>query len=148
MTALKDILCSPDKRPQVVRDAARLVETEVDSKGGLSGIAIKAAFKTVTKLKPGLVPEVVDSLLERFVEQLEPFYKEWVDGGKKEPFDGFLNARKTRVANALLAVTDARARQVSNQTLKKSYEALRPQGEKQVEAAIPNMGKTLGRHLV
>lgn len=148
MTALKDILCSPDKRPQVVRDAARLVETEVDAKGGLSGLAIKAAFKTVTKLKPGLVPEVIDSLLERFVEQLEPFYKEWVDGGKKEPFDSFLNGRKSRVANALLGVTDARARQVANPTLKKSYDALRPQGEKQVEAAIPGMGKTLGKYLV
>lgn len=147
MSTLKDILCAPEKRPQVVRDAARLVETEVDSKSGLSGIAIKTAFKAVSKVKPGLVAEVVDSLLERFVEQLEPFHKEWVDGGKKESFEGFITARKSKVANALLGVTDARARQVHNQTLKKSYEALRPQGEKHVEAAVPGLGRALGRYL-
>lgn len=147
MTALKDLLCSPEKRPAVVRDASQLVESEVDAKSGLSGIAIKAAFKTVSKLKPGLVPDVIDSLLERFVEQLEPFYKEWVDGGKRESFEVFMTTRKSRVANALLAVTDNRARQVANPTLKKSYEALRPQGEKHVEAAVPAMARTLGRHL-
>ena len=147
MTTLKEAICEPTKRPQVVRDTTRLVEDEVSSKSGLSGLAIKAGFKTVSAVKPGLVAEVVDSLLERFVDKMEPFYKEWVAGGKKGGFDALLLSKKSQVANALLGVTDDRARQVSNQTLKKTYQALRPQGEKHVEAAVPGLARMIVRHI-
>lgn len=147
MPTLKEILCSPDNRPKVVKDAARLVESEVDSKGGLSGLAVKTAFKAVKTIKPGLIEEVVDHLLDRFVDQMEPFYADWISSGKQLAFDAFLNAKKPQVANALLTVTDERARQVHNATLKKSYQALRPQGEKHVEAAIPNLGRVVGRYV-
>lgn len=147
MTTLKDILCSPANRPNVVQDAARLVDSEVDSKGGLGGIAIKTAYKTVSKVKPGLVNEVVDSLLDRFVDRLQPFHDEWQAAGKKESFDAFLTTRKNRVANALLGVTDERARTVHNSTLKKSYEMLRPQGEKHVEAAVPNLARMVMKYM-
>ncbi|MFO0727061.1 MAG: hypothetical protein U1E65_24990 [Myxococcota bacterium] len=130
-----------------MKDASHLVESEVDAKGGLSGIAIKTAFKTVKSLKPGLIPDVIDSLLEKFAEQLEPYHKEWTDTGKTEAFDAYLQNRKNRVANSLLAVTDERARVVSNATLKKLYQGLRPQGEKHVEAAVPNMSRMLKRYV-
>lgn len=147
MSTLKEILCSPANRPLVIKDASQLVESEVDSKGGLTGIAIKTAFKTVKSLKPGLIPEVIDSLLEKFADQLEPFHKEWTDSGKTETFDNFLAARKNKVANALLAVTDERARVVHNATLKKLYLGLRPQGEKHVEAAVPGMSRMMKRYV-
>jgi hypothetical protein len=144
---LKEILCSPENRPSVVKDAAQLVEDEVNSKGGISGIAIKAAFKAVRAVKPGLIQEVVDNLLERFIDKLEPFFTEWNNAGKKEPFGSYLANRKGQVANALLTVTDDRARSVQNPVLKKSYQTLRPQGEKQVEAAVPGLGTKLGKYV-
>jgi hypothetical protein len=147
VSTLKEILCTPTTRPRVVQDAARLVESEVDARSGLSGLAIKAAFKAVQTLKPGLVTEVVDHLLEKFVDRLEPFHKQWVDGGKKASFESFLVDRRTQVANALLAVTDERAKNVQNKTLKSSYEKLRPKGEKEVEAAVPGLARTLSRYL-
>jgi hypothetical protein len=147
VTTLKEILCAPPNRPKVVQDAARLVNDEVESKSGLGGIAIKTAYKAVNKIKPGLIPEVVDSLLDRFVDRMEPFYAEWKSGAAKESFESFMVSRKNRVANALLGVTDERARTVQNTTLKKSYEALRPQGEKHVEAAIPGLARLVTRYL-
>jgi hypothetical protein len=147
VTTLKEILCTPQNRPQVVRDAADLVEREVDSKSGLSGIAIKTAFKAVKALKPGLISEVVDNLLDKFVDKLEPFYTDWVAAGKKEKFDAYLISRRSQVTNALLSVTDDRAKTVHNTTLKKSYAALRPQGEKQVDAALPGLGRSLSKYV-
>lgn len=149
MPTLKEILCAPERRPQVVQDAAKLVDQEVDSKGGISGAGIKLAYKAVTKIKPGLIAEVVDGLLDKFVDKMEPFYTEWQNGGKQGSFEAFLTnpSRKNRVANALLGVTDDRARTVHNATLKKSYEALRPQGEKHVEAAIPGLARMVNKYL-
>lgn len=147
VSTLKDILCTPENRPRVVADAARLVDDEVNAKSGLSGKFVQVTYKGVKTVKPGLIPEVVDHLLEKFVEAMEPFYQEWLTAGRQPAFDAFLTARSHKVANALLAVTDARARQVANKTIKKGYEALRPQGEKHVEAAVPGLGRTFNKYL-
>lgn len=147
MTTLKDALLTPDKRPRLVDDTARLVDDEVRAKSGISGMAIKAGYKTINAVKPTLVRDAVDNLLDRFVDKLEPFYAQWNEAGRSGTFGNYLAGRPREVANALLAVTDDRARSVDNRTIKKTYEKLRPQGEKNVEAAVPGLGRTLDRHL-
>lgn len=147
MSSLKEILLTGDKRARLVDDAVRLVESEVKSKGGMSGMAIKAGFGAVNKVKPSLVRDAVDSLLDRFIAQLEPFYTEWEAKGRSGSFEAHLSAQKNRVANALLEVTDARAREVQAGVVKKTYDKLRPMGEKNVEAAVPGLGRTLEPHL-
>jgi len=147
VSTLKEILLSDANRAQVVREAAQLVDSEVGGKKGMSGIAIKAGYKTVKTVKPGLVPEAVDSLLDRFVERLEPFFSEWDGAGRSGGFDGFLSGKKNQVANALLGVTDDRAKVVANRTVKKAYEKLRPQGEKNVEEAVPGLGRLIAKYL-
>ncbi len=148
VSTLKDILCDPKNRNNVIADAVRLVDSEVAAKGGLSGMAIKAAYKMVSAVKPTLVRDAVDNLLDRFVDRLEPFYADWNGQGKKGSFESFLSARAPQVANALLGVTDDRVKTVENATVKKAYQQLRPQGEKNVEAAVPGLGRALGKYLV
>ncbi len=147
MASLKELLLTPETRPKVVRDASQLVEDEVGSKGGISGIAIKASYKMVKGVKPSLIHDAVDSLIDRFVDRLEPFYTEWVAANKSPSFSAFLDARSSKVANALLGVTDDRAQHMSNATIKKAYQTLRPQGEKHVTAAVPGLGRVLGRYV-
>lgn len=147
MSTLNEILCSPENRPKVVQDAARLVDDEVKDKGGLSGVAIKAGYKTVKTIKPSIITDAVDGLLDRFVERLEPFHEEWQNGGKNGGFDAYLLGRKNEVANALLSVTDDRARNVDNRTIKKAYEKLRPQGEKNVVEAMPRFSRMIGSYV-
>ncbi len=147
MTTLKEILCAPDNRSGVVQDTERLVDSEVRSKGGLSGVAIKAGYKAVQAVKPTLVRDIVDHLLERFVDQLEPFYGDWVQNGKNPAFERFLDGRAREVANALLRVTDDKAQSSDHRTLKKTYSKLRPQGEKNVMAAVPGLARMLGRYV-
>ena len=147
VSTLKDIVCAPENRDSVIADTVKLVDSEVAKKGGISGIAIKTGYKIVNGLKPTLVRDAVNNLLDKFVDKLEPFYADWVAKNKTPGFDAFLSGQSSTVANALLAVTDDRARNVDNATIKKTYEKLRPQGEKNVVAAVPGLGQLLAKYV-
>jgi len=144
MPTLKDILLVPGIRPKVVSDCVTLVQEEVDSKGGLSGLAIKAAYAVVKAVKPGFITEAIDHMLDDFVGKLEPF---WSDAqAKNEPVGALMNARAGEVADSLLSISDARAARAKNQGVKKAYEKLRPTGKKNVEAAVPRIGRMVAKY--
>src|SRR3954464_10388031 len=104
MGDLKGIIADPARRGQVVQDCAKLVDDEVSSKGGLSGMAVKGAYAIVKKVKPGIVPEVVDKLLDAFVAQLAPFCEAFAAQGSGS-LEGYLSQRASEVASALLHIT-------------------------------------------
>lgn len=133
------------KRDQVVADACRVLDDEVSDKGGLSGLAIKGAYAVVKGIKPGFVKEVVDGLLDEFLSCLDPLYQESVTRGVKA--GAHLQANAGRVADALLAVTDAKAARSTRPVVKSTYQKLRPTAKKQVEAAAPRLGGLLERHV-
>lgn len=142
-----DVLTSPPQHDQVVKDCVRVVDEEVDGKGGLSGLAVKAAYATVKAVKPGIIASAVEALLPEFARKLEPFYDEWQTKAPAETLERFLATRSGVVAEALLAVTDERAQRSQNPVVRKAYEKLRPSGRRHVEEAIPRVGRVLERHL-
>jgi hypothetical protein len=144
MPTLSDMLGSGPKRQQVVDDACRVLDDEVSDKGGLSGLAIKGAYAVVKGIKPGFVREVVDALLDDFLGCLDPLFQEATSKGMKP--GAYLQANASRVADALLAVTDGRAARAQRAVVKSTYEKLRPTAKKQVEAAVPRLGALLERH--
>jgi len=73
MPTLTEILLVPGNRPKVIGDCVQLITEEVDSKGGLTGIAVKATFAVVKAVKPGFINEAVDHMLNDFVGRLDPF---------------------------------------------------------------------------
>jgi hypothetical protein len=142
------LLSDRAKRPRLLDDCTRLIDAEVDSKGGLTGLAIKGAYAVVQKVKPGFVREAMDHLLDDFVRRLEPFYAAHrTAGGEPNRFGDALNKRAGEVADALLGITDDKARRAKNANVKATYEKLRPQAKKHVEDAIPRVGRTLSGHL-
>src|ERR1051325_4035746 len=144
MPTLKEIMVVPGNRPKVVADCVTLVQEEVDSKGGLSGLAIKAAYAVVKAVKPGFVSEAIDHMIDDFVDKLEPF---WADAqAKNEPVGALMNGRAGQVADALLSISDARAARAKNQGVKKAYEKLRPTGKKNVEAADPRLCRLIAHY--
>jgi len=145
MPTLNDILGSGAKRSAVVDDALRVLDEEVKDKGGLTGIAIKAAYGVVKGISPGFVREVVDGLLDDFLKCLEPLYQEAVAQGARP--GAHLRANAGRVADALLAVTDGRAARAQRPIVKSTYEKLRPTAKKHVETAAPRLGALLDRHV-
>ncbi len=146
MADLKSVLTDPSRRQQVVRDAEALLDAEVDSKSGLSGLAIKGAFKVVKSFKPGIIPDTIDGLLDDFATRLDPFYQDHATKGAGRSIPDYLTSRKGEIADALLAITDDRARKTRHASLKGAYERLRPEAKKHVEAAVPGVGRLIEKH--
>lgn len=149
MSTLPEILTAPQKRPQVIQDCVHLIDDEVARKGGLSGIAIKAAFATVKAVKPGFIAESVDHMLDDFARRLDPFYQsakqpESNRAGRSLP--DYFNSNTGAIADALLGITDERAQRAKNATIKKAYEKLRPSAKKHVEEAVPGIGRLVEKH--
>ncbi len=145
MATLAETLLTADNRPVLVADCAQLVKDEVASKKGVSGLAIKAGFKTVTTFKKGIIPDVVDVLLDDFIREVEPYHAEFRAQGGGD-FRAYCVQNADRIAEALLSITDQRADKSKHKTLVKAYHKLRPQGHKQVVEAMPRVGAMLQKH--
>ena len=146
MPSLREQMGTGDKRSAVIADACQVLDAEVADKGGLSGIAIKGAYRIVQGVRPGFVKEAVNNLLDDFLDAVDPIYQEAAQN--KQPAGAYLQKNSARVAQGLLAVTDARAARIDSQAVKKTYEKLRPMAQKQVEGAAPRLATLLEKHAV
>jgi hypothetical protein len=145
VTSLKEHLGQDPQRKAVVADACNVLDQEVADKSGLGGVAIRGAYAIVKGIKPGFVEEVVDGLLNDFLIALDPLYQEALE--RNEAPGRHLAANGDRVADALLAITDARAARSSRAVIRKTYDKLRPAAKKHVSSAAPRLGQLLDRHL-
>ena len=143
MANLSDILTG-EKKQQVVADCCTLIDAEVKDKGGISGLAIKAGYSAVKGVKPGFVKNVITDLLPEFARVLDPMYQESVAAGKTP--SEFFAARSSEVAEALLALTDEKAKHSKNGLVRGTYDKLRGTAKKNVEAAAPRLGKLIESH--
>jgi hypothetical protein len=145
VASLKEQLGQDPQRKAVVKDAIEVLDQEVADKSGLTGVAIKGAYSIVKGIKPGFVEEVVDGLLDDFLIALDPLYQEAT--ARKETPGRYLAGNGDRVADALLAITDARAERSSRAVIRKTYEKLRPTAKKHVSSSAPRLGQLLDRHV-
>lgn len=142
--SLSAALTDESKKPAIVQDCLKLIDEEVADKRGLGGAAVKAGYKAVKGIKPGFVKSVVEGLLPEFADALEPIHAEAVAQGQS--VSAFFPANSDRVADALLAVTDAKAQKSTNGLVKGTYKRLRGSAKKNVEAAIPRLSKLIESH--
>jgi hypothetical protein len=140
---LSETLLDANKKSQVVADCGKLVDEEVASKSGLSGLAVKAGYAAVKGIKPGFISHVIERLLPEFATRLDPLWADAVKAGK--PTD-HLNAHRSQVADALLSVTDEKAKASSSSVIRGTYDKLRGSAKKNVEDAIPRLGKLIEKH--
>lgn len=141
---LNDVLNDETKRSAIIDDVCRLVENEVGKQKGLGGVAVKAGYKLVQGVKPGFVRRVVQTLLPEFATALAPFQEQAVAAGQSA--SDYFRAHATEVAEALLAVTDARAEGSSHGSVKGTYGKLRGSARKNVESAIPGLGQIVDQY--
>jgi hypothetical protein len=144
MPNLADVLTAPERKGKVVDDCIALIDAEVHDKGGISGAVIKAAYRAVQGVKPGFVRNVVTDLLPEFAVALDPIYQEAKTQGR--PVADFFAGDSPRVAEALLAITDQKAQKSKNGLVKGTYDKLRSSAKKNVEAAVPRLGKMVEQH--
>jgi hypothetical protein len=136
---LQETLLAPDTRPQVIDDCYLLIEQEVAEQSGISGTAVRLAYKTVNTFRPGHIRYMVGALLPQLVDKLEPY---WADFGTSggSGFGDYLAKHREEVSQALLSVTDARAAASGRPVIIKAYGAVRGSAVKHVEAALPQVG--------
>ena len=144
MPSLPEVLTSDAKKQSVVDDCMHLIDDEVKDKGGLTGLAIKAGYSAIKGVKPGFVKNVVTDLLPEFAQALDPIFQEGEAKGQKA--GPYFDANASRVADALLGITDAKAARSSSGVVKGTYDKLRGTAKKNVEAAIPRLGKLIEKH--
>ena len=128
---LDQMLLAPDVQPNVVADCLTLIDEEVSSKSGVSGAAVKLAYKTAKTFAKGYLRETVESLLPEFVAALEPFWADFTASG---------------ASGSLLAVTDARAQMCSKAVILKAYGTVRGGAAKHILAALPNLGAMVEKY--
>jgi hypothetical protein len=136
---LQDILLGPDTQPRVVEDCYALIQQEVSDKSGISGAAVKLAYKTVNTFMPGHIRNMVAKMLPEMVDKLEPFWADFNSSGGSE-FGDYLAKRGDEVAQALLSVSDARAARSGRPTIVKAYNSVRGSAVKHIQAALPRVG--------
>jgi len=144
-TTLQQTLLAPEVRPQVIADGQALIEQRVHDGSGISGTAVKIAYKTVNTFLPGHVRHMVESLLPEMADQLEPFWADFSASGGSE-FGDYLAKRGEEVSEALLSVTDARGAASERPTIVKAYNKVRPSAAKHVTAALPDVGALVQKY--
>jgi hypothetical protein len=142
--SLADKLTDETTKKNVIKDCCELIDAEVKDKGGISGLAIKAGYGTVKGIKPGFVEKAVEDLLPEFAKALDPIYADAKSQNK--PVADFFSSNASRVADALLAITDAKAQRAKSGVAKSAYDKLRSSAKKNVEQAAPRLGKLLEKH--
>jgi hypothetical protein len=142
MSSLVEKLAKEPVRPHVIADCVELIDNQVKQKG----FVIKSAYATIKAIKKRFVPEVVDTMLDEWLEKIQPHYDKW-SANKTSTFSDYVVARGDDVAEDLLSVTDARAEHTSHTTAKKMYSRMRDGAKKNVIEAIPHLAQMIEKHL-
>lgn len=141
---LVEVLADSQRAAAVFRDSERLLEAEVAKKGGMSGMAVRTGFKSMKKLRPGIVPHALRVLVPQFAPVVDPHYARARETGNTV---GYFTTNADRIAQDLLGVTDARAERADNRVLLRVYRTLRPQAAKHVAAAMPELARLCDQHV-
>jgi hypothetical protein len=145
MATLQEMLLTPNVEPQVVADTQALVQSEVDGKGGLSGTAVKAAYKVVTAFAPGYYAETLKSMLPDMVNALEPYWADFLASGGAD-FGDYLAKNGEAVSESLLGVTDNMAEISGRAAIVKAYQMVRGGAGKNITAALPALGTMVQKY--
>jgi len=145
MAILQQMLLTEENQPHVVDDCLTLIDQEVSGKSGLSGTAVKLAYKTANTFASGYLRAMVEKLVPEMVGKLEPYWADFSASGAGD-FGDYLVKHGDEVSEALLSVTDAHAETSTRPTILKAYRTVRGGAAKHVTAALPNLGALIQKY--
>jgi hypothetical protein len=149
MGIVKEKLLEETNRPKVVDDCARLVDGEVAAKRGVTGFMIKGGYKAFKALKPRIVHDAVEHLLDDFTGIIDDHYEEYLGQHEEQTvgFDAWAKRRDERIAEDLLGVTDRMMERSTKTAIKKIYKGLRGVAKRNVCDAVPAVGRLVIKHV-
>ena len=144
-TTLREILLTPENEPRVIDDCLALIDSQVSEASGVSGAAVKVAYKTASAFMSGYMRKTVTTLLPDIVAALESYWTDFNGSGGSD-FGDYLAKNGEQVAESLLGVSDAHAAKSDRPTIVKAYQAVRGGAAKHIEAALPAVGKVVAKY--
>jgi len=149
MGIVKETLLKEETRPKVVEDCVRLVDAEVAAKRGVTGFMIKGGYKTFKAIKPRIVRDAVELLLDDFVGIIDGHHEQYLaEHADRSPgFDSWAKRRDERIAEDLLGVTDRMMERSKKTAIKKIYSGLRGAAKRNVAEAVPAVGRLVIKHV-
>ncbi len=145
MPTLQDILLTPENKPHVIDDCLTLIDQEVKGKSGVSGTAVKLAYKTANTFASGYLHGMVELLAPDMIIELEPFWADFTASGAGD-YGDYLVKNGDAVSEALLSVTDRRAETSTRPAILKAYKTVRGGASKHVTAALPALGALVQKY--
>ncbi len=140
---LDDGLNDPNKKGMVVADCIKLIDELVASTQGISGFGLKAGYAAVKGIKPGYCAGAIERLLPESFAALDPIWSEGIQTGNPV---GYLIENRSRTADALLSVTDAKMEKKQGGLVRGTYEKLRNSAKAHVEKVIPGLARTIDNY--
>ena len=140
--ALTEVITDQTVKTNIVEDCTVLIDRQVAAKGGMSGLALKTAYKVVKGVGPTYIPGALGRLLPEVLRALDPMWAEGIQAG--DPV-AYLCQNSATTADTILSVTDVRI-QKSGGVVKSSYQKLRKSVKGDVEAAVPELAKIIHTH--
>lgn len=146
---LKKILSNQQLRDAFLTDCVLIIECRVQSQKGLNGLAIKNAYKVMTRMTPNATRQATQLLIDDFADQLEPFLKKFTaNKSKDKQLAAFLESNSDVIADSFLQVADKKAHRFKASAVFTLYKALRPHAKKHVKESIPELAHVLHKYLV
>ncbi|GJN43331.1 hypothetical protein CAT723_18100 [Corynebacterium ammoniagenes] len=139
-------LLEPRTRPGLITDLTELIQHTVAEQSGISGMAIKGAVSTATRINADIIPKGINQMLPDMLGDLEPRWAEFEKAGATD-FGTFLEKDSAEVSDAVMSTADRHAERINVAPLAKTYKSLRNKGAKIVEGKVPELGRILQKHM-
>lgn len=140
---LQAVAADPTRRAAVAKAGAEELSAVVSDIGGVKGIAVGAALKVVTKLRPNFVQDNVNAMLPAFATALDPHLEA---GRASGDVTSHMISNADQIADDLLAITDRKANASSNTVAVQAYNKLRPSAKTHVVGAMPRVAAFVIEH--
>lgn len=140
--SLSDIIQNADVKASIVDDCNHLIDEKVSHKGGVSGMALKTAYRVVKGIGPTYVRGAIGRVLPDALTALDPMWQEGLQTG--DPVQ-YICQNPDRAADVLLSVTDTRI-QYSSGAIVTVYNKLRKSVKGDIEEAVPQLASILSKH--
>lgn len=140
---LSDMINDSSVKASLVEDCTQLIDVQVANKSGISGMALKTAYKVVKGVGPTYVKGAIGRILPEAFVALDPMWIEGMEAG--DPVD-YLAQNPDRTADIILSVTDARVHKATG-VVAGTYKKLRTSVKGDIEAAVPELANIISNHL-
>ncbi|MBF2001917.1 MAG: hypothetical protein IGS50_19185 [Synechococcales cyanobacterium C42_A2020_086] len=140
---LNDQIKAQQTKADLVADCTKLIDDQVAAKNGISGLALKATYGVVKGIGANYVSGAIERILPDVLNALDPIWDEGMQTGN--PVE-HLAQNRSRTADMVLSVTDARIEKSNNGVVRGAYSKLRKSVKSDVEDAVPDLAKIINRH--